>query len=74
MNLSTVSSLKNQALEWQSNVNREIEQNIDLLKAMGESIYYTYNDKLIREDADGRRFEYRPLPDGTEEVISEVTD
>lgn len=74
MSSPIVSSLTSKALEWQANVNQQIQHDIEELKEIGESIYYSENGKLIREDADGRKFEYRPLPDETEELIAEVTD
>lgn len=74
MSSPIVSSLTSKALEWQANVNQQIQHDIEELKEIGEAIYYSENGKLIREDADGRKFEYRPLPDETEELIAEVTD
>ncbi len=70
----TLSATAKEALSWQEKGNQQIEQDIAELKAMGEPIYYEKNGKLIREDADGRKFEYYPLPDGGEEIITEITD
>jgi hypothetical protein len=48
------------------------QQDIDKLKAMGQPIYYEENGKLIREEADGRKVEYRLLLDGSEEIVAEI--
>ena len=73
-NIKVTSSVIERALFWQTEVDRQIEKDITELKEMGESIYYSQNGKLIREHADGRKFEYRPLADGTEETIAEIID
>jgi Effector-associated domain 7/TIR domain len=65
-------SLPAKALALQNAVNQQVAAEIAKFKAIGQSIYYSKNGKLIREDADGRTFEYTPLPDGGEELISET--
>jgi predicted DNA-binding transcriptional regulator YafY len=62
------------ALSWQTAVNQQIEEDITELKEMGEPIYYSKNGKLICEHADGRKFEYRYLADGSQESIAEIID
>jgi hypothetical protein len=59
-------------MEIKNAANQEVLESIARMKAMGKPIYYAENGKLIREDADGRKFEYRPLSDGTEEIIAEI--
>ena len=39
---------------------------------MGEPIYYSIGRKLIREESDGRKFEYRLRADGSEEILDEL--
>jgi hypothetical protein len=68
------SPLIERALSWQTAVDRQIEADIAELKDMGEPIYYSQHGKLIREHADGRKFEYLPLADGGEETIAEIID
>jgi nucleoside phosphorylase len=72
--ISKSQSLATRALEWQTLVNQQIETEIAELKAISQPIYYSRNGKLIRENADGQKFEYRPLPDGTEELLAKVAD
>jgi predicted DNA-binding transcriptional regulator YafY len=47
-------------------------KDIDRLKAMGEPIYYQKGKQLIREETDGRKFEYRLRADGTEEILDKL--
>jgi nucleoside phosphorylase len=68
------SLLQTKALELQSAVNQQLKSEIAELKAIAQPIYYSKNGKQIRENADGRKFEYRPLPDGSEELLAEITD
>lgn len=48
---------------------KQVAEDIARLKAMGEPIYYMVGKKLVREEADGRKFEYRLREDGTEEIL-----
>ncbi len=50
----------------------QIARDIAQLKAMGEPIYYEIGNKLVREESDGRKFEYRLQADGTEEILDEL--
>lgn len=51
---------------------QQVAEDIARLKAMGLPIYYEIGRKLVREDADGRKFEYRLREDGTEEILGEL--
>jgi hypothetical protein len=50
----------------------QVARDIARLKAMGEPTYYEIGNKLVREESDGRKFEYRLQADGTEEVLDEL--
>jgi predicted DNA-binding transcriptional regulator YafY len=50
----------------------QVARDIARLKAMGEPIYYEIGNKLVREEADGRKSEYRLQADGTEEILDEL--
>jgi predicted DNA-binding transcriptional regulator YafY len=50
----------------------QVARDIARLKAMGEPIYYEIGNKLVREEANGRKFEYRLRTDGTEEILDEI--
>ena len=51
---------------------KQVAEDIARLKAMGLPIYYEIGQKLVREEADGRKFEYRLRDDGTEEVLGKI--
>jgi hypothetical protein len=50
----------------------QVARDIARLKAIGEPIYYEIGEKLVREEPDGRKFEYRLREDGSEEVLDEI--
>lgn len=60
------------ARTMQANGQVQIAQDIKRLKEMGEPIYYSVGKKLIREEFDGRKYEYRLREDGSEEVLNEI--
>jgi predicted DNA-binding transcriptional regulator YafY len=51
---------------------KQVAEDIVRLKAMGLPIYYESGQKLVREEADGRKFEYRLRDDGSEEILDEI--
>ena len=60
------------AKKMQAAAQLQAAQDIALLKALGEPIYYQQGKQLIREESDGRKFEYRLRADGTEEILGEL--
>lgn len=60
------------ARKMQAAAQLQAERDIDRLKAMGEPIYYQHGKQLIREESDGRKFEYCLRLDGTEEILGEL--
>jgi len=60
------------ARKMQAAAQVQVAQDIARLKAMGEPIYYQNGTQLIREESDGRKFEYRLRADGTEEILGEL--
>jgi hypothetical protein len=50
----------------------QVARDIAKLKAMGLPIHYMIGETLIREEADGRKFEYRLDEDGNEEILDEI--
>jgi predicted DNA-binding transcriptional regulator YafY len=50
----------------------QIARDIARLKAMGKPIHYTIGKKLIREEANGQKFELLIRADGSEEIIGEI--
>ena len=52
---------------------KQVAADINQLKAMGKPIHYSQGEKLIREEANGQKFELHIREDGTEEIISEIS-
>jgi hypothetical protein len=50
----------------------QIARDIARLKAMGKPIHYMIGKKLIREEANGQKFELLIREDGSEEIIGEI--
>jgi hypothetical protein len=50
----------------------QVAKDIARLKAMGKPIHYTIGKKLVREEANGQKFELLIREDGSEEIISEI--
>jgi hypothetical protein len=50
----------------------QVANDIARLKAMGKPIHYMIEKKLVKEEANGQKFEFRIREDGSEEIISEI--
>ncbi len=50
----------------------QVAKDIARLKAMGEPIHYMIGEKLVREEANGQKFEFRMREDGSEEIIGKI--
>jgi UDP-2,3-diacylglucosamine pyrophosphatase LpxH len=57
------------AKKMQAAAQKQVAEDIARLKEMGEPIYYMVGKKLVREEADSRKFEYRLREDGSEEIL-----
>jgi hypothetical protein len=51
---------------------KQVAADIARLKAMGEPIHYTIDRKLIRELANGEKFEIEIKEDGSEKIIGKI--
>ena len=51
---------------------KQVAEDIARLKAMGEPIHYMLGHKLVREEADGQKFEIEVQVDGSEKIINEI--
>ena len=51
---------------------KQVAEDIARLKAMGEQIHYTIGEKLVREEANGQKFEIEIKEDGTEKIVGEI--
>jgi hypothetical protein len=50
----------------------QVALDIDRLKAIGKPIHYTIGKKLVREEANGRKFEIQIESDGGTKIIGEI--
>jgi hypothetical protein len=51
---------------------KQVAEDIARLKAMGESIHYMLGHKLIKESANGQKFEIEIQADGSEKIIGQI--
>jgi hypothetical protein len=51
---------------------KQVAEDIARLKAMGEPIHYMLGHKLVREEANGQKFELEIQADGSEKIIGEI--
>jgi hypothetical protein len=50
----------------------QVAADIACLKAMGKPIHYAIGEKLVREEANGQKFEIEIAADGNEKIIGEI--
>lgn len=51
---------------------KQVVEDIARLKAMGEPIHYMIGHKLVREAANGQKFEVEVQVDGDDKIIGEI--
>ena len=51
---------------------KQVAEDIARLKAMGEPIHYMFGHKLVREEANGQKFDIKVQIDGSEKIIGEI--
>jgi hypothetical protein len=51
---------------------KQVAEDIARLKAMGKPIHYMLAEKLVQEEANGRKFEIEIQADGSKKIIGEV--
>jgi hypothetical protein len=51
---------------------KQVAADIARLKAMGEPIHYIIGHKLVREEANGQKFELEIEADGSEKIVGEI--
>jgi hypothetical protein len=61
-----------EALRLQEHARAEAEKDIAAIKAKGHPIYYSQDGRLVRENADGRKYYFEAQPDGTDLILGEV--
>lgn len=73
-NLSTVpmEDIVAKARKMEASGQLQVAKDIARLKAMGEPIHYMIGEKLVREEANGQKFEFQIREDGSEEIMGEI--
>jgi hypothetical protein len=51
---------------------KQVALDIARLKAIGKPIHYTIGDKLIKEEANGQKFEIQIESDGSTKIVGEI--
>jgi hypothetical protein len=71
-NVSPIEDIEVMARRIEAAAQKQVAIDIARLKAMGKPIYYEMGNKLVREEADGSKFEYRLREDGSEEILAQL--
>jgi predicted DNA-binding transcriptional regulator YafY len=71
-NISSIEDIEVMARRIEAAAQKQVAEDIARLKAMGKPIYYEMGSKLVREESNGSKFEYRLRADGSEEILAEL--
>jgi hypothetical protein len=71
-NVSPIEDIEVMARRIEAAAQKQVAIDIARLKAMGEPIYYEMGSKLVKEESDGSKFEYRLREDGSEEILAQL--
>ncbi|AFY96732.1 hypothetical protein [Chamaesiphon minutus] len=71
-NISPIESTEAMARRIEAAAQKQVAEDIARLKAMGKPIHYIIGQKLVREEANGQKFEIQIGVDGTVEIIGEL--
>jgi hypothetical protein len=71
-NIIPIEDIEVMARRIEAAAQKQVAIDIARLKAMGKPIHYTIGQKLVREEANGQKFELQIRADGSEEIIGEL--
>lgn len=71
-NIIPIEDIEVMARRIEAAAQKQVSEDIARLKVMGKPIYYEIGNKLVREEPDGRKFEYQLGEDGSEEILDEI--
>ena len=71
-NIMPLEDIEVMALRIEAAAQKQVAEDIARLKAMGKPIHYTIGQKLVREEANGQKFELQIRSDGSQEIIGEI--
>ncbi len=72
LNIITGENIDTLARKMAAAGQKQVAKDIARLKAMGEPIHYMLGHKLVREEANGQKFEIEVQVDGSEKIIGEI--
>ena len=71
-NIMPIEDIEVMARRIEAAAKKQVAEDIARLKAMGKPIHYTIGQKLVREEANGQKFEIQIRSDGSQEIIGEL--
>ncbi len=71
-NIMPIEDIEVMARRIEAAAKKQVAEDIARLKAMGKPIHYTIGQKLVREEANGQKFELQIRSDGSQEIIGEL--
>lgn len=71
-NISPIEDIEVMARRIEAAAQKQVAEDIARLKAMGKPIHYSIGQKLVREEANGQKFEIQIGVDGIVEIIGEI--
>ena len=71
-NILPIEDIEVMARRIEAAAKKQVAEDIARLKAMGKPIHYTIGQKLVREEANGQKFELQIRSDGSQEIIGEL--
>ena len=71
-NVSPIENIEVMARRIEAAAQKQVAIDIARLKAMGKPIHYAIGQKIVREEANGQKFELQIRADGSEEIIGEI--
>ena len=71
-NISPIENIEVMARRIEAAAQKQVAIDIARLKAMGKPIHYAIGQKIVREEANGQKFELQIRADGSEEIIGEI--
>jgi hypothetical protein len=72
LNSTPSEDIESMAKRIEAAAQKQVALDIARLKAIGKPIHYTIGDKLVREEANGRKFEIQIESDGSTKIIGEI--
>jgi hypothetical protein len=72
LNITPSEDIEAMARRIEAAAQTQVALDIARLKVIGKPIHYTIGEKLIREEANGRKFEIQIESDGSTKIVGEI--